>query len=193
MRCKLNQLLLLCCVSLSVATPKIPFLSKKKPYTPLVFFTVPKDTLPECDEMEKIVSEVEKELGVHVDRLDILRDPKAEATRSVLTQRRPPFLYHRESLQTVYVPGVSDGNKKAAFAPIDKARVRAWAKGRFLLGQSSSASARSKAPIVLAQEDNAIDQKDLIEDATLSPSQKSGKEAMKKRTGELEKKKAEAK
>lgn len=160
----------------SATTFKIPFLSRKK-YTPLVFFTVPKDIIPDCDKMEKIVSEVEQELGVHVERLDVARDPAAEATLSALTQRRPPFLYHRESCQTVYAPN------------IDKARVRAWAKGRIITTQSSSASAKSTVPLVVAQEDNSIDQKDLIEDATLSPMQKSGKEKMKERTEELAKKK----
>jgi hypothetical protein len=159
-------------ISVASATRKIPFLSRNK-YTPLVFFTVPKDVIPACDEMEKIVSQLERELGVHVERLDVVRDPMAEATMSVLTQRQPPFLYHRESCQTVYAPN------------IDKTRVRAWAKGRILTTQSSSASSKVKAPIVVSQEDNSIDQKDLIEDATLSPMQRSGKEKMKERTEEL--------
>jgi hypothetical protein len=184
MRYQLCHLLLLSCVGLSVATPKIPFLSTKKAYTPLLFFTVPKDNIPQCDEMEQVVSELEKELGVHVERLDILRDPGAEATMSVLTQRRPPFLYNRESCQTVYVQGEST-------APIDKERVRAWAKGRFLPSQNARA-AKSKAPVVLAQEDNAIDQADLIQDMSLTPEQKRGKEAIKKRTAEKAKEGAEA-
>jgi hypothetical protein len=191
MRYQLNHLLFFCCVGLSVATLRIPFLSKKNQYTPLVFFTVPKDTIPACDEMETVVSEVERELGVRVERLDILKDPHAEATMSVLTQRRPPLLYNRESCQVVYVPGVSDRVKKEP-APIDKDRVRAWAKGRFLNAQTAAA-AKSKAPIVLAQEDNSIDQADLIEDMTLTPMQKSGKEAIKKRTAEKAEKQIKAK
>lgn len=174
MRYQFGHLLVFICVGLSAALPKIPFLSKKA-YTPLLFFTVPKDNIAACDEMEKVVSEVEKELGVRVERLDILRDPDAEATMSVLTQRRPPFLYHRESCQTVYVQGESPG-------PIDKDRVRVWAKGRLLAAQS--AKSKSKAPVVLSQEDNAIDQEDLIQDMSLTPEQKRGKEAIKKRTEE---------
>ena len=181
MRCQLSQILLLSIVGLSTASLKIPFL-KKKQYTPLVFFTVPKDVIPECDEMEKVVSEVEKELGVKVERFDIMRDASAEATMSILTQRRPPFLYNRESCQTVYVSGVSDGEKSET-STIDKERVRAWAKGRFLGAQSARAR-KSKAPTVLAQKDNAIDQADLIQDMSLTPEQKKGKEAMKKRTAE---------
>lgn len=128
--------------------------------------------------MEEVVSEVERELGVHVERLDVVRDATAESTMALLTQRRPPFLYHRESLQTVSVPESSD---KRAGPPIDKNRVRAWAKGRIPTKQSPSGP-KSKAPVVVTQEDNAIDQKDLVEDATLSPMQRSGKEKMKERT-----------
>lgn len=181
----IRQLLLLSAwlMASASASLKIPFLSQKKKYTPLIFFTVPKDIIPECDAMEKIVSEVERELGVHVERLDVARDSTAEATMAILTQRRPPFLYHRESCQVVFAPGSSDNKKMSA--PIDKNRVRAWAKGRIITSQSVSSSAKSKAPVVVAQEDNSIDQKDLIEDATLSPMQKSGKEKMKERTKEL--------
>jgi len=175
---KITRTFVLAVASLSLvsATLKIPFLSQKK-YTPLVFFTVPKDVVPDCDAVEKIVSQVEKELGVRVERLDVARDAAAEATLRVLTQRQPPFLYHRESCQTVYAPN------------IDKARVRAWAKGRIITAQSSSASSKAKAPIVVSQDDNAIDQKDLIEDATLSPMGLSGKEKMKERTEALGKEK----
>eukprot|EP00980_Cylindrotheca_fusiformis_P002115 scaffold473_cov132-Cylindrotheca_fusiformis.AAC.20 len=165
---------------MAAASLKIPFLSRKKEYTPLVFFTVPRDIIPECDEMEKVVSQVERELGVRVERFDILRDPAAEATLSVLTSRRPPFLYNRESCQVVSVPG-SDGTKAASSSvTIDKERVRAWAKGRFLAPKS----AKSRAPKVFAQKENSIDQKELLEDMSLTPEQKSGKEAIKKRTQE---------
>jgi hypothetical protein len=143
--------------------------------------------------MEEVVSEVEKELGVHVERLNILTDPHAEATLSVLTQRRPPFLYNRESCQVVFVPGLSDKAKKEKqpAPPIDKDRVRAWAKGRFLQAQTAAAP-KSRAPIVLSQEDNSIDQADLIEDMTLTPMQKSGKEAIKERTAEKAEKQVKA-
>jgi len=170
-------------LGMATATLRVPFLSKKK-YTPLVFFKVPKDIIPECDAMEKIVSEVERELGVRVERLDVARDASAEAAMTILTQRRPPFLYHRESLQIVFVPESSNSKKKTP--PIDKSRVRAWAKGRILTRQSSTGP-KSKAPVVVAQEKNAMDQKDLIEEATLSPMQKSGKEKTKERTKGLDK------
>lgn len=182
MKSGLKYLLFLSCIGVAAASLKIPFLSKKE-YTPLVFFTVPKDIIPECDEMEKVVSQVEKELGVQVERLDILRDPTAEATMSSLTTRRPPFLYNRESCQVVSVPVAENG--KAQSLAIDEDRVRAWAKGRYLAPRS----AKSRAPMVLAQKDNSIDQKDLIEDATLTPMQKSGKESIKKRTAEKAEKK----
>ena len=182
MKSRATLLVITCLAGMASASLKIPFLSKgSKKYTPLVFFTVPKDLIPECDEMEKVVSEVEKELGVKVERMDVVRDAAAEATLSALTQRRPPFLYNRESCQTV------SAGASSLISSVDKNRVRAWAKGRIITTQSSSAAAkaRSRAPIVVAQKDNSIDQKDLIEDATLSPEQKSGKDAMKKRTSEL--------
>lgn len=176
---------------IETTTARIPFLSKRqKKYTPLVFFTVPKGLIAECDELEKVVSQVEKDLGVRVERLDVLRDPAAEATLHMLSRRPPPLLYHRESCQTVHVP-IVDPDKRGAdsstpAAPvIDKARVRAWAKGRFLappgvkLGQ-----VKSKAPVLITKDDNALDQEELMKDATLTPVQLKGKEAMKARTAE---------
>lgn len=171
--------ILLLCLGLSTAIRVPSFLSKKKKYTPLLFFTAPKDIIPECDEMDQVVSEVEKELGVHVERLDILRDPTAKALMSVLTQRNVPYLYNRESCQVVYVPQA--GKQAAPF--IDKTRVRAWAKGRRLPSQRTGA--KSGVPgVIVSQEDNSLDQKDLLEDATLNPLAKSGKEAIKKETEE---------
>ncbi|KAL3943637.1 MAG: hypothetical protein SGBAC_002305 [Bacillariaceae sp.] len=184
MRSQLLHLLLFCITGIASASLKIPFLSKKNEYTPLVFFTVPKDIVPACDEMEKVVSEVERELGVHVERLDVVRDPTAEATLSALTNRGPPYLYNKESCQVVHVPQGRDG--AVIRAPvIDKARVRAWAKGRFLVPKS----AKSGSMTVLAQKDNSQDQKDLVEDMSLTKMQKSGKEAIKQKTEEKSKEK----
>ena len=116
-------------VGCSMAKLRIPFLSKKT-YTPLVFFTAPKGIDAETDEMEAMVKEVEKDLDVRVERLDVARDPKAEVALSVLTTHTVPFLYHRESLQVVYIDRTSrkQGEKddKKPF-PIQKERVRAWA------------------------------------------------------------------
>lgn len=179
---------------------KVPFLSKlkKKEYTPLVFFTFPKGYVEECDEMESVVSEVERELGVRVERLDIARDPAAQATMQLLTnQQGPPFLYHRESCQIVTGTAAQarasqkKGAAEAKPAGIDKSRVRAWAKGRYLppagvkLGATSKAS--NKAPIVISQEDNALDQAELIKESSLTPEQLEGKRAMEKRTAEATK------
>lgn len=180
---------------------KIPFVSKlkKKEYTPLVFFTFPKGYVDECDEMESVVSEVERDLGVRVERLDIARDPAAQATMQLLTnQQGPPFLYHRESCQIV--TGTSSktrANKKneateAKSEGIDKSRVRAWAKGRYLppagvkLGATSKKS--NNAPIVISQEDNSLDQAELIKESSLTPEQLEGKRAMEERTAEATKK-----
>lgn len=90
-------------------------------YSPLVMFTTPKGTLQENDDMEKVVKSVEKELGVKVQRLDILRDRFArnlyEKIDEIEFKGKVPLLYHRESLQSIY--GLDT-----------KSRVRAWAKGR---------------------------------------------------------------
>jgi hypothetical protein len=173
-------------------TAGIPFAQKNK-YTPLVFFRVPLGSIPECDEMERVVRQVERELGVRVERLDVARDPSVEATLNLLTQHSPPYLYHRESLQTIYVRDPMDNGKNInqeegsiAMPKIDKDRVRAWAKGRYLpppgikFGMSSS----KNAPLLIAKEDNAMDQDELeaMKDMSLTPEQLQGKQAMKERT-----------
>jgi hypothetical protein len=148
--------LLLLLLSLG-ATESIRLSFGKKEYTPLVFFKVPPGLIPECDAMEESVSQVEKELGV---RVDILRDPSAEAALGMLTQRTPPFLYNRESCQVVSTsarPGEKiDPNMAVA---VDADRVRAWAKGRFLPPKKSGA--KIGAPVVLSQDDKGMDQDEL--------------------------------
>lgn len=179
---------------------RLPFFGKKKSYTPLVFFTVPPGLIPENDAMEKAVREVEAELGVHVERLDILRNPAAEAAMTLLTGKSPPFLYHRESCQNVHIPPTTGGgtaasesgentsSSKTLPSHVDKDRLRAWAKGRYLSPQL--ARAKVKAPQVISQEGTAIDQDELLEDMSLTPLQKKGKEAIKERTQERVNKKA---
>lgn len=139
----------------------IPSFLKKKEYTPLVFFTTPPGIIDGCDAMEKVVRQVEKELGVRVERLDILRDPKAEAALALLTRRPPPFLYHRESCQVVTLPSL-DGKQTTKDMPtfVDKERVRAWAKGRHLPAQQTPGTVNT--PVVLAQKDESLDQEELV-------------------------------
>lgn len=169
-----------------------------KQYTPLVFFKVPPGSIAECDEMEVVVRQVERELGVRVERLDIARDPAAQAALNVLTQQHaPPYLYHRESLQTIYVrdPMMDKSNSKkrnddeaatTGGSKIDKDRVRAWAKGRYLPppGVKFGMSGSKKKPVVVSQEDNAMDQDELeaIKDMSMTPEQLEGKRAMEERT-----------
>ena len=134
----------------------IPFLPyHRKNYTPLVFFTVPKGVSPICDEMERVVGQIEAECHVTVERLDVLRHPENEAVLTMVTnsirtaspttasdpsmnilQAQPPLLYHRESRQVyqVLLP-TSSSSAVAATAPlpyVDPDRIRAWAKGRYL-------------------------------------------------------------
>lgn len=167
---------------------RIPLLSKTK-YNPLLFFKVPPGLIPECDAMEKAVKEVEKELGVRVERLDILRDPSAEAVMSLLTQRTPPFLYHRESCQVVHLtPRKGGKGDRDMPVVVDRQRVRAWAKGRYLGAQNHATKVKS--PVVIAQKDNSIDQQELLEDMALTDLQRKGKQATKERTEENAKSKA---
>ena len=174
-----------------------PFFGKKE-YTPLVYFTVPKGLIPENDAMEKAVKQVEKELGVKVERLDILRNPAAEGAMAVLTSKAPPFLYHRESCQTIHLPSAATGGGGSAAAAdassasmpthVDMDRLRAWAKGRHLAPQVTKA--KVKPPQVITQDGTAIDQEELLEDMTLTPLQRKGKEAIRERTEERANRKA---
>ena len=129
--------------------------------------------------MEKIVRSIEKETGVCVERLDIMRDSAAKKLYEKLIEgnlRSPfPLLYHRESLQRVY--GLAD-----------KDLVRSWSKGRLLPVMDD------KEVTILPGEDEEIQEEmDLEElesefDRELSPVQRRGKEAMKKRMEEGRKK-----
>jgi len=73
--------------------------------------------------MEKLVSKVEKDIDVKVERFDIMRNRMArilyEQIDSIDNTHELPLLYNRESRQTIY-------------GKAEEARVRAWAKGRFL-------------------------------------------------------------
>ncbi len=108
-------------VILSFSQAAIFGLFEQKKYTPLIMFKVPKGTSEESDAMEKVVRGVEKDLGVKVQRLDILRDRFArnlyEKIDEIEFRGKIPLLYNRESLQSIY--GFES-----------KARVSAWAKGR---------------------------------------------------------------
>jgi hypothetical protein len=170
----------------------IPFADKivqkvtnKKKYTPLLFFKVPKGLIPECDAMEETVLQVEKELGVTVERMDILRNPENEAILGLLTSRTPPFLYHRESCQIYHItPAQGEGERKAPIV-VDKEKIRAWAKGRFLTTRQKEVSADNRkvnAPTVVSQKDISTDQEELLEDMALTPEQRKGKQAIKDRT-----------
>jgi hypothetical protein len=179
--CRFFLYLLALLAATSTHAIRLPFLKKK--YTPLLFFKVPPGLIPECDAMEKCVRDVELELGVRVERLDILRDPSAEAVLALLTQKTPPFLYHRESCQVVHVtPSSGDSSKADMPIAIDKQRVRAWAKGRLLQARREASGKKSATPVVVSQEDNSISQDDLLEDMALTPEQLKGKQLIRERT-----------
>lgn len=152
--------------------------SKKSKYTPLLFFTVPSGMIPECDAMERAVRKIEKDVGVRVERLDLLRTPEAEAVLGLLTQKTPPFLYHRESAQVVHIP--TGGS-------IDLERLRRWTKGRMVSSSSQYrvAGISSPTPQTAARRQEAEeDEEDMIENMSLTPTQLEGKQKMKERTKE---------
>eukprot|EP00571_Detonula_confervacea_P011349 CAMPEP_0172301138 /NCGR_PEP_ID=MMETSP1058-20130122/3085_1 /TAXON_ID=83371 /ORGANISM="Detonula confervacea, Strain CCMP 353" /LENGTH=185 /DNA_ID=CAMNT_0013011153 /DNA_START=47 /DNA_END=604 /DNA_ORIENTATION=- len=155
----------------------VPAFLKKKTYTPLLFFKVPKGTMDECDDMEKVIKSLEKEHDIKVQRLDIMRDRGARKLYEKLVEgnlRSPfPLLYHRESLQRVY--GLADEDM-----------VRSWSKGRLLPDQNEN----EKEVTVLGGEDGGsvpeeeemdMEELEMEMDAELTPMQRRGKEAMKRR------------
>lgn len=114
----------------SASAIKLPFgILQKKQYTPLIMFKVPPGTVEECDIMEKVVKSIEKDLGVKVERLDILRDRFArnlyEKVDEIEFEGKIPLLYNRESRQSIY--GLDS-----------KERVKAWAQGRWLTSKPST-------------------------------------------------------
>jgi hypothetical protein len=190
-----------------------------KNYTPLLFFTVPPGIMPECDAMEKTVRMVEQELGVHVERRDVVRNPANEAVLNQIVASlgssgqgggggggpqllqnhgTPPFLYHRESLQSVSISPSSGSSKTKKKTPqhskINRDRVRAWAKGRLVPPAGPSMQGANDAaalPVLLMpQEDindddsinHSEDAVELLEDMALSPEQLRGKRLMQERT-----------
>jgi len=143
----------------------------KKEYTPLLFFKAPKGIIPECDFAEKMVSQIEKELGVKVDRFDVMRDPRARVLYDKLdtqSKQQLPLLYHRESRQSVF--GLTDKN-----------RVRAWAKGRWLSGDYKPTLPAEFFSVTEEDGDELEEEMMMEDDADLTPLQKKGKEAMRKR------------
>jgi hypothetical protein len=128
---------------------------------------------------------IEKELGVRVERLDILRDPPSQALLGLLTSRSPPFLYNRESCQVVSIasPKASNGNEEKRIpVAVEKDKIRSWAKGR-LPPRENAGEPSGKSPVVLSREEIAIDQDELLE-MNLTPLQRKGRKAIKERTEE---------
>merc|ERR1719491_856088 len=136
-------------------------LRKKPQYTPLLFFKLPKGQLDASDEMEKIVSEIEKDLGVRVQRFDILRDRFARKLYEKIDEIEfvgdVPLLYHRESRQSIY-------------GTDDKLRVRAWAKGRWLTPKNDDD--------VMSGESNLSPEEEEMIDNDLTKMQQKGRKRM---------------
>eukprot|EP00578_Thalassiosira_sp_NH16_P005022 CAMPEP_0181130648 /NCGR_PEP_ID=MMETSP1071-20121207/29981_1 /TAXON_ID=35127 /ORGANISM="Thalassiosira sp., Strain NH16" /LENGTH=144 /DNA_ID=CAMNT_0023216743 /DNA_START=356 /DNA_END=790 /DNA_ORIENTATION=+ len=142
--------------------------------------------MDECDEMEKMIQSLEKEQrgNIRVQRLDIVRDRAALKLYEKLVEgnlRSPsPLLYHRESLQRVY--GLADGDL-----------IQSWSKGRLLPAQEEEDE--NKEAMVLGpgggEEELEMDMEELeMEmDAELTPMQRRGKEAMKRRMDEANRRK----
>lgn len=181
----ISILLFACTTTTSVVKGalKIPFLRRKK-YTPLLFFKTPPGILPESDQVENVICQVEKELGVRVERMDILRDPPSQALMALLTSQDPPFLYNRESCQKISFQAPKSGSdERRKSAPIDKNRIRAWAKGRYVpASRAPPSSASGPPPVIVSQEDPGQVDDEALDEMMLSPLQKKGKEAIRERT-----------
>jgi hypothetical protein len=137
-------------------------------------FKVPKGTIEDCDEMDRIGRSVEKELDVKVKRLDILRDRFArnlyEKIDEVEFRGKVPLLYHRESLQSIY--GLDT-----------KERVRAWAKGRWLPSKLSGIDGKGSGSGEFLP-DEQEEQGELLMEEDLSELQQLGREKMLERLDE---------
>lgn len=185
-------------------------------YTPLLFFTVPPGLSPEVDAMEKAVRTIERQLKVHVKRMDLLRHEENDAVlKSIARGMTAPYLYNRESLQVYYITpttakndgsdeeGIDGGSTTKRHPPppvhVDMDRIRAWAKGRYLPPKVEAKVGGIKvfAPkVVTPQSDNnnnsgesnmevGGDNDELLEELTMTPLQRKGKQAMKERTEQL--------
>mmetsp|Transcript_12277 Transcript_12277/g.14067 ORF Transcript_12277/g.14067 Transcript_12277/m.14067 type:complete len:208 (+) Transcript_12277:20-643(+) len=154
----LSQLIALAIIALSDCRStyrkiKFPYIYiHRKEYTPLFFFKRPKGECPQCDAMEKEIKNIEKDLGVKVERVNVGRNQvghnlAGEQLFNMVSNMRdsPPLLYHRESRQTVRFGEKNkevknereDGEyeeeeKDDIVIEIDKERVLDWAKGRKL-------------------------------------------------------------
>lgn len=111
------------------AIAPLAFLTRRKQpaYTPLIFFKTPLGMDPASDAAERLVRRIERETGTRVERIDVLRNPKAQALLELINQSfnlvgddELPVLYHRESRQLLRGSDVTER------------RVRAWAKGRLV-------------------------------------------------------------
>lgn len=189
-------ILLITLPTATVAGPRnihLPFLSKKQ-YTPLVFFTAPSGAIPGIEVAERAVRRIERELNVRVERLDVFRDPSAEACWRLVTGKKPPFLYNRLTRQIIHIPltpsaaDSEDGAQKASPSKesvhVDMDRLRAWAKNRLLTKDTVPVTAKTQ-PILLSvpeEDETDMDRAELLEDMTLTPRQKEGKEKIKQRT-----------
>jgi len=187
---RISSLPLLCFVFLviaalhasAVASTKIPAFIKRSraKYTPLLFFKVPMGQMPESDKMEKIIRTLEKESKIHVQRLDIMRDRHAKKLYEKLIEgnlRSPfPLLYHRESLQRVY--GLADADL-----------VRSWSKGRLLPEMDEKEVTVLPGEEGMEEEDMDLEELEMEMDRELTPVQRRGKEAMKRRMEEGRRKK----
>ncbi|KAL7566221.1 hypothetical protein ACA910_011289 [Epithemia clementina (nom. ined.)] len=190
---------------------RTPF-QKRNEYTPLLFFTVPPGLSPEVDAVEKAVRKVERQLNVRVERMDLLRKPENEAVlRSISRGMTAPYLYHRESMQVYYITPTTkktdddknnSGEGTAATTStrkghppvhVDMDRIRAWAKGRYLPPKVEQKIGGIKvfAPKLARGQDSAMEndeeeeEAEILEELTMTPLQRKGKQAMKERTEQL--------
>lgn len=169
-----RTILLLICL-LQIIPSSTAIWGRKKASPSVILLKVPKGLLPDCDLMETTIRQVESELKVKVHRIDVLRDPAAEALLNRFGNSgetmQPPVLFHRDSLQCL-----------TGRASIDQ--VRALVQGR-LVQQNTKLRTKpnAQAPMmVVEQEDKSLDQSELLEDLSLTPEQREGKRKMEERS-----------
>ena len=137
-----------------------------------------------ADEMEVKVKEIEKELGVEVVRLDVMRDRMAHKLYKTIDldcecKGTLPLLYHRESRQTIY--------GKCS----NPMRIRAWAKGRWLSYSSkyfdydndTTTTTDMDQFLPDDDDDDVMDEEEYerLQEQAMTDMQRKGKEAMKQR------------
>lgn len=148
-------------------------------YTHLVYFFSNSESGRDLS-MERVISDVEKELNVRVERLNISKNPAAAISLSLVSEGRnaAPCLYNRESCCVF----PSDDKKEVP----TKTDVKTWAKGRFITTSDTYAAPHKskRRPEFAGKENSFLEQDELadsIKEQSLTPEELEGKRLVDKR------------